>query len=121
MNEIVKFLYDFVLLFFLALIIYFVFINKRRKDYLTLKDTSVIKSYIARYNIDVRKTKYEIILKTLSVINSFILSFSTTLMLHLKIGYWKYVVVFLVIMALIYSLYEISGRYFKKKEDEKNV
>ena len=121
MSEMVWFLYDFVLLFILLLIVYLVFINKRRKDYSKLGDNNLIKNYIARYNIDVRKTKYEKVLKTISVINSFILSFCTALILHLQIGYWKYVVVFLVIMSLIYSLYEISGRYFKKKEDEKNV
>ena len=121
MSEMVWFLYDFILLFLLVLIVYLVFINKRRKEYSKLKDNSVVKNFIAKYNIDVRKTKYEKVLKTVSVINSFILSFCTALMLHLQIGYWKYIVVFLVIMALIYSLYEISGRYFKKKEDEKNV
>ena len=121
MNEVVSFVYDFTLLFLLALIVYFVFVNKNRREYSKLKDNNIVKNFIAKYNLDMRKTKYKSVLNTLSVINSFILSFCTTLMLHLKVGYWKYVVVFLVIMALIYSLYEIAGRHYRKKEDDKNV
>jgi Ca2+/Na+ antiporter len=121
MNEVVSFIYDFVLLFLLILIVYLVFINKNKQDYSKLKENSIVKNFIAKYNLDMRKTKYKSVLNILSIINSFILSFCATLMLHLKIGYWKYVIVFLTIMALIYSLYEIAGRYFRKKEDDKNV
>ena len=116
-----KMLYDFILIFALLLIIYLVFINKNRKEYSKLNDNSVIKSFIARYNLDMRKTKYKNVLIAVSIINSLILSFTTVLILNLNLSYWKYVIAFVVIMALIYSLYEITGRYFKKKEDERNV
>ncbi|MBQ6284691.1 MAG: hypothetical protein IJK67_00065 [Bacilli bacterium] len=116
-----KMLYDFVLIFALLLIIYLVFINKNRKEYSKLKDNSVIKNFIAKYNLDMRKTKYKNVLITLSIINSFILAFTTVLILNLNVSYWKYPIAFVVIVSLIYSLYEITGRYFKKKEDERNV
>lgn len=116
-----KMLYDFVLIFVLILIIYLVFINKKRKEFSKLKSNSVIKNFIVKYDLDMRKTNYKKVLVTLSVINSFILAFTTAIVLNLNIAYWKYVISFIIITILIYSLYEIAGRYFKKKEDEKNV
>ena len=114
-----KMLYDFILIFVLLLIIYFVFINKNRKEYSKLNDNSVIKSFIARYNLDMRKTKYKTVLTVFSVINSFILAFTSALVLNIENYIWKIVISFIVIFVLIYALYEIAGRYLKNKEDKK--
>ena len=118
-NTVFQFLYNFVLLFLLVLIIYLVFVNKRRKEYSKLKDGNYVKSFIARYNLDIRKTSYKDILVTLAFINSFILSFTAALILNIDKYILKIVISFIVIFVLIYALYEIAGRYFKNKEDKK--
>ena len=59
MESVLQFLLDFVLLFLLVLIVYLVFVNKKRSDYQSLKDGSYVKLFIARYNLDIRKTSYK--------------------------------------------------------------
>ncbi len=119
MNYVLQFLFDFILLFLLVLIIYLVFVNKRRSDYTKLKDNSYVKAFIARYNLDMRKTKYKEVLRLFAFINSFILAFTSALILNIDEFIWKLVVSFIVIFVLIYALYEITGRYLKNKEDKK--
>ena len=43
------------------------------------------------------------------------------IVIRIKGMVWPILIAFAVIVILIYSLYEITGRYFKKKEDNKNV
>ena len=119
MNTVLQFLLDFVLLFLLVLIIYVVFVNRKRKDYDKLKDNSYIKGFIARYDLDMRKTSYKKVLNIFTFINSFILAFTSALILNIDNYIWKIVVSFIVIFVLIYALYEIAGRYLKNKEDKK--
>lgn len=121
MNRLVSFLYDFVLLFLLFYIIYSVFINKKKKSYSKLKKNDEVKIFIARYNLDVRKLDYKKILNAVSIINSFIISFTSTLILNIDNFMISIMVCFVVLMILIYSLYEIAGRYFKKMEEKENV
>lgn len=121
MNELMKFLYDFVCFFALISIIYFVFINKGKKEYSKLRDNDSVKIFIARYNLDIKKLNYNVILRTHTLINTFILSFSTVLIMNIKDVVWSVIITFAVIIILIYSLQEIAGRYFKRKEEQKYV
>ena len=118
-NVIIKFLYDFVLLFLLFYIIYSVFINKKKKDYSKLKKNDEIKGFIAKYNLDMKKTNYKEVLNILTIINAFIISFTATLILNINGFIWKILVSFVVTFILIYSLLELAGRYLKNKEDKK--
>ena len=111
-------LYDFVFIFLLMLVVYSVFLNKNRKEYIKLKDNDMIKYFIARYDLDMRKTNYKTVLNIVTVINSFIISFCSVLVINIKGVMWSIVIGFAVIMALTYSLYEIFGRALKRKEDK---
>lgn len=113
--------YDFIFIFILLLIVYFTFINKNRKEYDKLPDNSTIKSFIIRYDLDMRKTNYKTLLNVLSITDSFILAFGAVVVINIKSRVLGILIAFAVVIILIYSLYEILGRYFKKKEDEKNV
>ena len=119
MEYVLKFLYDFVLLFLLFLIVYLVFINKRKKDYSKLKKSDFTRIFIIRYDLDMRKTDYKKVLRLTAIINSFIIAFTSTLILNIDNFLWKVVISFIVIFTLIYALYELTGRYLKKKEVEK--
>lgn len=111
-------LYDFVFIFLLMMIVYSVFLNKSRKEYSKLKDNDMVKFFIARYDLDMRKTNYKTVLNIVTVINSFIISFCSVLVINIKGVMWAIVIGFAVIMALTYSLYEIFGRALKRREDK---
>lgn len=119
--EILKFIGDFLLIFALVYIIYSVFFNKKRKDYKDLKKNDEIKFFIRKYDLDMRKTKYKSLLRTLTFINSFIISLETTIVLYIENYIVKIIVCFISSIILLYALYTITGNYYKKKENEENV
>jgi hypothetical protein len=102
-------------------IVYEVFLNKKRREYLQLKKTDEIRYFILRFDLDMRKTKYKSLLKALTLMNSFILAFTTTIVIYIDSVIWSVLISFMVIMIMLYAVYEIVGKYFKRKEDEKNV
>ncbi len=121
MSTVLKFLYNFILLFIMFIIIYRVFIYKNKKDYSKLKKNDEIKVFIARYNLDMRKTDYKKVYNVIILINAFIISFSATVVLNVEEMLFKLLICFAVVFILIYALFEIAGRYFKNKEEKKNV
>lgn len=118
MENILEFLWNFIWFFFLVLIIYLVFINRRKRTYSRLKKNDPVKLFIARYDLDVRKTSYKKILNITAIINSFIISFASTLILFIDNILWAFLVCFVVVFALIYILYELAGKTLKRKEKE---
>ena len=117
MNSILlQFLYDFILIFLLFYIIYRTFIMKKKKTFSKLKKNDEVRLFILRYNIDVKKINYKKLLNVISIINSFIISFTSALILNIDSFIWSIIVSFLLIMILSYSLFELAGRYFKKME-----
>lgn len=121
MEKIFGFLLDFIIIFTIVYLVYTLFFNKKRKSYKALKKNDEVKLFIARYDLDMKKIEYKEVLKVVTIINSFILSFTTTLIIRIDGFMVSLLIGFVVIMILIYSLYEIAGRYFKRKEEEKNV
>ena len=118
MEVVLKFLYNFILLFSLFIIVYKVFLYKNKKDYSKLKKNDEIKIFIARYDLDMRKTNYKNVLNAIILINSFIISFSATLILNIDGMVMILLVCFVVVFILIYALFEIAGRYFKNREEK---
>ena len=118
MEVVLKFLYNFILLFALFVLVYKVFIYKNKKEYSKLKKNDEIKLFIARYDLDMRKTEYMSVLNVIILINSFIISFSATLILNIEGMVMKLLICFAVVFILIYALFEIAGRYFKNKEEK---
>ena len=121
MDGILNFLYDFVLLFFLVFLVHLLYYSKKKKDYSKLKKNDEIKLFIARYNLDMRKTSYKIVRRVVAICNSIIIAFTASLILEINNFYWKIIISFIVIFSLICILFEVCGRYLKKKEIDKNV
>ena len=118
MNIVVKFLFNFVMLFLLFILAYY-FINKRKKEYSKLKKNDPVKIFITRYDLDMRKTDYKKVLKITSVVNSFILAFTSALILNIDGFVMKLLITFATIFIFMYALYDLVGKYLKKKESEK--
>lgn len=121
MEIVLGFIKDFILLFLMCLIIYLVFVAKRKKDYSKLKKNDEIVIFVTRYRLNPKKTNYKKLVYILYIINSFIISFTSVLILNIENIWWSIVICFIVIFVLVYSLFEIAGRYFKKMEGNKNV
>ena len=122
MNVIVKSLIYFGISFITVLLIYLLFINKKfRKEYKEGKEQVEIYYLIKRFKLNMRLTKYKTIKLIVSILNSFIVAFTFTVIINLKVKYvYKLMIAFLIMFILIYSLYEITGRILKRKELKNN-
>ena len=84
-------------------------IKKRKK--LELVDYVVV-----RFKFSSKKIKARKMVLTISLINAFIISSVATCITMLDISFiWQFMIGFVLVFALIYSLYEIYGRYLVKK------
>lgn len=117
----IGFLKDLFLLFIVFFLIYYLFINKKKKDFNKLKESDEIKVFIKKNKINIKKINYKTLLLVLSAINAFIIAFTSTVILNIDNFIWAILVGFVVIMLLLYSLYSIAGKYFKKSEEKQNV
>lgn len=118
---IVPYIVEFVIIFLLFYLIYSVFINKKRKTYVKGKKHADIDFFVRRYQIDVKKLGYKRVLKTVTLMNCFILSFTYIIFSNIDNILWALAFGFAIGFILIYSLYEIVGRHFRKEGKDKNV
>ncbi|MBE6154671.1 MAG: hypothetical protein E7163_03780 [Firmicutes bacterium] len=122
----------FLTLFIIIFIVDYFFINKRKLKLLNnngttkkgkkkkVKNISEIDYLVAKFKLDKRKLNKENMILWISIINSFIISIvsSVIIMFPFKIM-WQLLIAFVLLFGLIYSLYEIYGSYLKRKEDKK--
>ena len=120
MSELVKALLEFVILFIAILIIHKI-VYKRKKDFSKLKPNDEVRTFVLKYDIDVRKIDYNLLLNVLAVINSFIISFTATIIVRIKSVVWTLVVCILIVLSLLIALYTLAGKYFKSHEKEITV
>jgi uncharacterized membrane protein len=118
MNEVVKSIIEFFILFVVIFIIYKQ-IYKRKKDFSSLKESDEVRVFVLKYDIDVRKIDYNKLLNVLALINSFIISFTATVIVRVKGIVWTILTCMAIVMVLLIALYTIAGNYFKSKE--KNI
>jgi hypothetical protein len=119
MNKIIWFFIDFAIFLVFFLSFYYLYFKYKKVDYNSLKKTDYIRSFIVKYDLNVKKIGFKRIVKTIIINNSIILSFTGALVTSIKNYYVKIGVSFVVLFILIYVFYEISGRYLKSKEDDK--
>ena len=122
-------IYVFIILFIIIFLVDYYIINKR-KLYLIenkgvnkkgkkkkVKPISEIDYLTSKFHLDKRKLKKKSMIFWISIINSFIISFvsSVIMLVPLKLM-WQMLIAFALLFGLIYALYEIYGRHLKKKE-----
>ncbi len=111
-------IYD--ILFFLVLFLIVFVVNylssiRKIKKHKTNK-IELLNYLIRRFRLDKTKIKPFKIILVISLINAFIISFVTTFITILDISFlWQIMIGFVLLFGLIYSLYEIYGRYLVKK------
>ena len=119
MDALVRFSLHFIVMFVVFNLVYLLIVNKRKKDYSKLKKNDPVKIFIARYNLDMRKTDYSKLLKIVGVVNSFIISFTAALILNVNGFMYKLLITFATVFVFMYALYDLLGKYLKKREDKK--
>ena len=114
MDIIIKNLIYFFASFVIVFLVYLLFINRKKRNG---REQLEINYLIGRFNLDSEETNYKALKVFVALINSFIMSFTFTIITNFEINYiLKLCIAFVVLMILIYSLYEILGRALKKKE-----
>ena len=114
-EEIIFNLIFFIVVFILAFIV-ILLANKYKLKKRKTKDIMELSYIKNKFKIDIKKLniKKEIII--ISILDSFIISFVATFISILKIHYiWQILIGFIILVALIYSIYELYGRHLKKK------
>ena len=108
----------FLLVFLLVYIVEFYIISKdktkykKRIDKITSQDIYLIN----RFNLDDKRVNIRLMNFHVSIINAFIISSVTTIISLTKLSMILQLLIgFVLLFALIYSLYELYGRHLKKK------
>jgi len=122
----------FLVLFIIIFIVEYFFINKRKLKLLNsngttkkgkkkkVKNISEIEYLVAKLKLDKKKLNKENMILWISIINSFIISIVSSVIIIFPIKLmWQLLIAFVLLFGLIYSLYEIYGNYLKRKEDKK--
>ncbi len=117
MNEVLKSLIEFVGLFIVVFLVYKL-LYRKKKDFNKLKNTDEVRSFIIKYDLDVRQINYKKLLNVIILINTFIISFTATIIVRIESIGWSILVCILIVAALILSLFPIAGNYFKSHERE---
>lgn len=103
------------LLFIVVLIINY-FYNRYKIKSGKAKNVGEVNYLVGKFKLDIKKIDYWKIILPISIINSFIISFVTTFITALPIDMiWQLMIGFVLLFALIYSLYELLGRHYVKK------
>ena len=111
------FLGGFLVIFIITYVIYFKKLSsKKRKN----KSITEITYLVHKFNLDEKALPKKKMILWISMQNAFIISFVWVFISSLRIKImWQLLIAFVMILALIYALYEIYGRHLVKKGYQK--
>lgn len=111
------FLGGFLVIFIVTYVIYFKKLSsKKRKN----KNITEITYLVHKFNLDEKALPKKKMILWISMQNAFIISFVWVFISSLRIKImWQLLIAFVMILALIYALYEIYGRHLVKKGYQK--
>lgn len=88
--------------------------NKKKHKYeFNIMELSYL---INKFKLDVNKMDMLYVLKWISFLDAFIISFTSAVIIIIPLGImWQFLIGFVMVFGLIYAIYEIFGRYLVKK------
>ncbi len=110
----------FIFSFLIIMAVYVFIINRKRKVYQEGKNTNEIHYLVYRFKLDMRKVNYNKLKWTVTIANSFIVAFSATVVSLIDGIGWQMLIGFIMLVLLIFSIYEIIGRTYAKKGGKNN-
>ena len=111
----------FVIAYILVLLVYILFINKKRKTYKDGKKQTEINYLVKKFKLDLRVTKYNTVKWAVTLTNSFIIASTFVLVNNVPSFTLSLIIGFITMIILVYVIYEILGRSLKRKEMKKHV
>ena len=111
----------FVVSYLIIFLLYSLVINIKKKSYKDATKQMDILYLVNKFKLNTKKTKYNTLKWITNIINPLIISITFIIVTNIKSFILGIMIGFLVMMMLIYSIYEIIGRILKKKEFDKNV
>lgn len=127
MEELYIYLIYFIVIFLLVFIIDYIFIKrpyvkvkkKKKKSKgkkKNIKDLFELSYISAKFKLDINKLPINRCLVIFSLLNAFIISFTVSILFMLDIAFiWQFLIGFVMLLGLIYALYELFGRFCVKK------
>ena len=115
MNNILEFLVDFLIMFVLVFVIYKI-IYRKKTDFSKLGSKDTVREFVLRYDLDVRKINYKKLVNIILLINSFIISFAGAIITRIDSFIWSIIICLAVVLVLMFTLFNIAGKYFKNEE-----
>lgn len=110
----------FVVSYLIIFLLYSLVINRKKKSYKDATKQMDILYLVNKFKLNTKKTKYNTLKWITNIINPLIISITFIIVTNIKSFILGIMIGFLVMMMLIYSIYEIIGRILKKKESDKN-
>ena len=113
-------LYTFIALFIVIGLANY-YLNKRKlnkKKNKKNKPIGEIDYLVTKFKLDKNKLNKNKMIIYIAMINSFIISFTSCLIMIIPLKLiWQMLIAFVLLFSLIYALYEIYGRHLKKLEE----
>ena len=115
MNEILLNGIYFLVAYIIIFLIYVLVINRKKKTYKETKENIEVQYLVKKFNLDKRKIKYSTLKWYINVVNPLIIATTFVIVTNIESLLWGILIGFVVMMALIYSVYELLGRILKKR------
>ena len=112
----VEVLIDFLVIFVLVCLFYLLVLNRSKKDFNKLKPNDFIRMFVLKYNIDIEKINYNLMINLIAVINSFIIAITSAIIIKIEGFIWSLIVCFVLLFILVFVLFDLAGKYIKKTE-----
>ncbi len=119
--------------FILVFIVDYFLINKKKLEIIKnkgvtkkgkkkkIKNIGELDYLIAKFKLDFKKIDTDKAIICITLINSFIISIVSFIIMIIPFKMmWQMLIAFVLLFCLIYSLYELYGRYLKKKQMKKD-
>ncbi len=111
MNTVIEILIYFFASYILTFIIYTLVINRKKNKRRPME----IDYILTKFNIDERKINLNFLRWTLNIVNPFIVSVTFLVVMNIDSFILGIIIGFIIMLLLIYSIYEIIGRVLKGK------
>lgn len=124
-------IYFFLILFLVVFCVDYFFITKRKLKIINnkgkgkngkkkkIKSIGELDYLVAKFKLNYKKINKERAIIWISLINSFIISIVSTIIILMPFKIiWQMLIAFVLLFSLIYALYEIYGRHLKKEEEK---
>ncbi len=115
MVEVAKIMLEFIVIFLIVYLGYYLFSYRKLKKYDRKKSPVNIKYLVLRYNLDIVRLGYKRVFKTLMLSDSFIVAFMFTITRFIDNVYVRLLVAFILIFPLFAGVYHLVAMYYKKE------